>query len=543
MNSEIILCKNIKMDRDYNNVLNYTEANMLALCRANAVASASDYSFLRPTGNIFVGFTYDQCLQANYIAFQNKDYSNKWFFAWIDEVIWQGNKNCELRFTVDNFSTWFNKVTTQKCFITRQHVNDDTIGANIIEENLNIGEVVAETIEDYNKFSNFYIAVASTYEPSSSTYTINGNTYNGGSFSGVCLYNGQIFGQTIFLFDYEQLATIGVSMFIEQIIKEGHIEDIGALFIIPKNIFGENDLITHNGYYGETLPLVSYQYYVPVEKGTIVSDTKTINKTTSFSGVTVKNNKCYTYPYNYLYVTNNVGNDCIYRYEDFSTNDIKFDLEFAISIGCSGRLIPKNYKGATTNYNESLPVAKFPTCSWSGDAFINWLTQNGVNLATQMVNIGINSAVNTSNLVAGNLTGFTMGVLSISNNIANLIGQFYKASLLPSVVQGENNADINYIVNKNKFIFYHMRVKTQYLKLIDDYFTRYGYAIKSLETPNITGRTYWNFVEIGANEIIGYGEVPSKAMEDINNAFRKGVTIWHNHANIGNFNLNNTIVT
>ena len=70
-----------------------------------------------------------------------------------------------------------------------------------------------------------------------------------------------------------------------------------------------------------------------------------------------------------------------------------------------------------------------------------------------------------------------------------------------------------------------------------------GYAIRHLESPNLTGRTYWNYVEIGNNEEIGYGDVPSKYMEDINNACRKGITIWHNHANLGNFSLNNTIVT
>ena len=70
----------------------------------------------------------------------------------------------------------------------------------------------------------------------------------------------------------------------------------------------------------------------------------------------------------------------------------------------------------------------------------------------------------------------------------------------------------------------------------------FGYAIKSLELPNITGRRYWNYIEIGSSEEIGYGEVPAKFMDTINNACRRGVTIWHNHANIGNYNLNNTIV-
>lgn len=41
---------------------------------------------------------------------------------------------------------------------------------------------------------------------------------------------------------------------------------------------------------------------------------------------------------------------------------------------------------------------------------------------------------------------------------------------------------------------------------------------------------------------MGTGDVPSKYMDIINNACRRGVTIWHNHDNIGNYNLDNTIV-
>ena len=80
MNSKILLVKNMHIDRQYTNVLSYTEAQMLELCQANLVAQADNYSFLRATGSIMAGFTYSQCLQANYIAFQNPDYlSNPYF--------------------------------------------------------------------------------------------------------------------------------------------------------------------------------------------------------------------------------------------------------------------------------------------------------------------------------------------------------------------------------------------------------------------------------------------------------------------------------
>ena len=58
----------------------------------------------------------------------------------------------------------------------------------------------------------------------------------------------------------------------------------------------------------------------------------------------------------------------------------------------------------------------------------------------------------------------------------------------------------------------------------------------------MTGRKNWNYVEIGSSEEIGYGEVPKKFMDIINNACRRGVTIWHNHENLGNFSVDNSIV-
>ena len=91
-------------------------------------------------------------------------------------------------------------------------------------------------------------------------------------------------------------------------------------------------------------------------------------------------------------------------------------------------------------------------------------------------------------------------------------------------------------------MIYEYKVKDQYLKVIDEYFTRFGYRINEVTMPNIVGRRNWNYIEIPSSESIGYGSVPSQYMEQINNACRKGVTIWHNHNNLGNFNLDNSIV-
>ena len=519
LKSKIILVRDIKLDKKYVNVLSYTESEMLELCQANAVATQDDYSFIRNNGNIFTNFTYSQCLQANYIAFQNKDYSNKWFFAFIDDVIYKGEKNTEIRYSVDSWSTWYDYWTKKNCFINRQHVLNDAIGSNTVDENLNIGDIVEEEFLEYSGLNSIYYCIMSTWNP-----------YTNGSYYPVSKYNNNLWGGVIYFFTSE----LAIRLFLQHTNQQGHIGDVQNMFIVPQDILNQNDIVTWEDEYNGT----TYTFYTTTQ----TSESKVIEFNLSammnlynFSDFSPKNNKCKVYPYNYLYLTNNIGNQNIYRIEDFS-NGVKFNIEMALSIGASIRAVPINYKKIDANYDECLPLAKFPTCGWSADSFTNWLTQNSVNIATNLMGGAISSGVS---LATGNIVG---SALSIAGTVANTIGQFYQASLLPAITGGNNTGDVNFSSNKNTFIFRRMRAKTEFLKIIDDYFTRFGYAIKKLDNPHLTGRRYWNYIEIGMNESIGYGSVPSKYMEEINGACRKGVTIWHEHDNLGDFSLNNTIV-
>lgn len=544
MNSKILLVKNIHIDRQYTNVLSYREAQMLELCQANLVAQADNYSFLRPTGSIMAGFTYAQCLQANYIAFQNPDYSNKWFFAWIDDVIYKGDKNTEITFTVDAWSTWFDKWKKKTCFINRQHVNNDTIGLHTIPENLDVGEVVQESITEDLAYGNnfgYWIAVASNWkikDGSSGAELLESD--KGTQYAGITVYDNTVFGTQLFFFHITSLSSFkDLLSLLLRTNSDGHIEDVQNIFILPDVAINQNKLQSHSAKVisdENTFSFYTMSYDMSPEK----FNTE-INIITSFSDYTPKNNKCFVYPYNYLFVSNNQGSNNIYKYEDFNTEKCIFENQFSIAIGGSGRIVPKNYKGMATNDDEALALGKYPTCAWSSDAFTNWLTQNGVNM---VVSLGLTAGAIAGTIATGGAAAPALAgaAMSVAGNIGNTIGQFYQASLLPNINGGQANGDVIWACNRNLFSFRQMRVKTEYLKIIDDYFTRFGYAIKSLAMPNITGRKYWNYVEIGASEEIGYGEVPAKYMDTINNACRRGVTIWHNHQNIGNYNLDNSII-
>lgn len=564
MNSKIILSKNIKMDREYVNVLSFSENEMVTLCEQNKVVSSEKFSFIRASGTVQVPFSYGTCLQANYIAFQNPDYTNKWFFAWIDEIIYRGDNNTEIKYTIDSWSTWFDKWTKKPCFIQREHTNDDTIGANTLPENLDVGDVVQE-VETYDTSLSEYnwVAVETAWllkENSTGTELLDKD--KGNQFSGISVYNKQVFGNKIILFQYNDADDlIDLGLYIMRTNSDGHIADIKNIFIIPDAIVDKTKITLKTAYAFEQSDKFKIEYYELPLSTDIQSFKFSVNKITAFNDITIKNNKCFVYPYNFLFVTNNIGNSNIYKYENFyDSNEATFDILLAISIGCSGKLVPTNYKKIGVNDDESIPLAKYPTCSWSSDAFTNWLTQNAVNesinMAFGLFGAGNQFASSINSVNANNQkvertgkgeiqssTGAYVDLgVNIAGTVARQIGNFYTGSLMPNIQGGQNTGDVTWANNRNTFIFRCMRVKTENLKIIDEYFSRFGYLTNRVKLPNITGRQNFNYIEIGQSEEIGYGEVPSIFMNNINNACRKGVTIWHNHENLGNYNIDNNII-
>lgn len=234
MDSKIIIAKNIKMDRDYNNVLSYSESNMLSLVQTNQVASANNYSFIRKNKNrISTHFTYSQCLQSNYMAFQNTDYSDKWFFAWIDEVIYKNDGATEIVYTVDEWSTWFDYWQKKPCFVVREHVNDDTIGLHTVPENLDVGDLICDYYRNDNTVSVdewFWIVIASNYDPTS-----------GGQWAGFSYHDGYPQGCQWFAFKVSALVPIDgynqANTWLSSVASAEHVVDIQGIFVLPRKCY------------------------------------------------------------------------------------------------------------------------------------------------------------------------------------------------------------------------------------------------------------------------------------------------------------------
>lgn len=340
----------------------------------------------------------------------------------------------------------------------------------------------------------------------------------------------------------------------------GHPGDIINIFIIPQKLISANSATQKTateavaGGPEVTTAYLELRYdsvdaYRPIETEIV------INKKHDFSDYIPRNNKLFCYPYNYLYLTNNAGSNNVYKYEDFYSNKCRFYLQLALSVGVSGRIEPIDYKNINENIDESVTIAKYPTCSWSTDGYTNWLTQQAVNISQRFLGNDVTFAIGRVGEVAsgiigsagkllGTAIGGTAGFITsaLSGSIGDNLGQFSKQQLLPENESGSNAGDVNFADGHNAPRFFYMRCKTEYLRQIDDYFTRFGYKTLRVKVPNITGRENFNYIEIGSGERFAYGEIPPDALDEINSMAQSGLTIWHNHANIGNYSVSNYIL-
>lgn len=486
-NSKVIIAKNIKLDRNYTNVINYTEQQMLDLINANGnkVAESLNCSFIRTTGTIKTPFTYSQCLQSNYMAFQNPDYDNKWFFAWIDDVIYKSDGTGELKFTIDIFSTWFNKLTLNQVNVIREHVNDDTIGLHTVPESIDVGDYVINEslVDDLNRNTQeepYCIVVASTID-----FNNDDNVY-------MAKYNGIPSGIRYFYWHINDINSVINNIKRVETLHKGAIQSI---FIAPYWLASSIDDFDPSS---ETHP--DYHTNHPA------FESISFGKLNSLDTYVPKNKKLLTYPYYAIQISNGQGSDNILKPElwkgysgsdpNINQGDLVLFMVGVLCQGCAIRVTPLNYEGENNNNENGINLGKFPQISWNSDAFINWLTSTGVNIATNLLGAGITAV--TGNVIAGvatqsatknllskniskaeNVNGIKENILnnmetnSNSINLASMMNSGIQSMLVPPAVSGNTNCgDLMTADELNCLHIYQKTIKREFAKIIDDYFTK-----------------------------------------------------------------------
>lgn len=514
--------------------------------------------YQRADDSIYYPDIYDNLLEYNYVMYQNANYSNKWFYAFITDIQYENDNCTTLTIATDVFQTWQFDLEYKQSFVVREHTNNDTIGANTKEEGLDTGEIVVKTsIENYEGYNIVYedaggnpvyaswIGVLCDYDPKDDK-----------QYAGIFAITGSTFASRLYLFPYEPLS-VGTGMddlsrFIAYVNKQRGADNIKQMFFIPDLAVDFTQLT----YIDMGLQDDNFKYYrfTTASMGARHVRGQSVPKPYgSYVGYIPKNNKCYCYPYSFLRVSNNIGNVQDYRWEDFSDQIPEFDNYLTICSGCSGFTVPRNYQGKYHDVDLAIPLAKYPSVSWSSDAYTNWLTQNGVNRPVSFVSalIGTVTSLGSSAIsqpqgqqkpqtAINNKQLALQGATSLSSWLANDIGSQEAARLAPNISQLSNNGDVLWAGGSFGFVYNYMGIKGEYLKMIDEYFTMFGYKTNELKVPNITGRSNWNYVETRNCNILG--NIPSMDLETIKQMFNSGITLWHTTEYFLDYSRTNSII-
>ena len=481
--------------------------------------------------------TYEDIIQYNYCMYQNTSYDTKWFYAYITDVKYVNDSVVDISLKTDVFMTWQNDITYKASFIERQHVSDDTIGKHTIPEDLETGEYIEKPLTgteniDWEGLTGTCQVVLGLSQPPYGISEVPA------SQNGYHMYSNVYSALWYVTFQSSSDCT----KFINDIQTSITEDIIVSAFMVPqKFLTGLVQYVTPSG--------KNFQVgYVESFNGTKNIDTLYLSKPSNLNGYVPKNNKLFTSPYCYLLISNSVGESQIYNYEKFLTNNCGFRIDGALSVGCSIKAYPISYNYTSNpSYTDkhivnSVNMSKLPTCSWKNDAYTNWLTANSVDLA---VGIGAGAtAVVAGGAMLATGVGTLAGVGLISggiNSIYNSIKSDYKASLIPdSVKGGSNQGDIVFATNSNLKPA-QFTIRYEYAKMIDDFFTMYGYKVNSLEVINPHKRTYFDYIKtIGCNIT---GNIPQMDLEEIRKLFDNGLTIWHNTSHFLDYSVNNTIIS
>ena len=533
---QICLCKT-PLENDYKNQLTFNSIEeQTRYFNSKVLYNYDDYTYIKKDNVIKLGVNIDEIIQCNYLFYNNEGFTTKRYYCFISKMEYINENVTAITIETDCFQTWYFDIVYNKCFVEREHVNNDTIGLHTIPENLELGEYVDQYV-DIGENADLNYLTKDGHDP----LIVLGVSENGLDVvypGGQKQYNG-VFSGLYYL-------TFPSFSHCEQYIRyiQRHITEdiIYTAFMCPFKLATDGQNFEWLSFSGDGY---SFQYaYVDYTSRMAQLGLVEIEKPTNLDTYVPRNNKLFTYPYRYFNISNNAGSNATYKYELFnshnSQNICQFTIWGALGVGCSIKLIPYHYKEGNTEFNytyenliEGLDAGKLPTCGWTNDAYTNWLTQNAINIpldiASDVIKTGIGIGTGNVALAGGGLAG-----------IGGTMAEIYQHSLIPTTAKGGvNQGDLNYAC-RNAYTLYKKCIKKEYARIIDNYFDMFGYKVNDVKIPNITGRLNWNYVKtIDCNVD---GDIPQTDLNIIKSMFNGGVTLWHNPNTMYQYGNSNYII-
>jgi len=523
-NTDIRILSSVPLNNDYDNVMYFgTLSQQTNYFLGKTKYTLSNQSYQRKErGWLKVNVPQNNLWDCSYLMYRNTSFGTKWFYAFILSVEYVNNETSLINFEIDVMQTWFFDYTLEPCFVEREHSETDELFENTVEEDIGYGnEYNVQTMSFYNLDPTRVLLIIKG-RPNPSDPTV---------FDPVLPNKmGNYFeGMRYISFDLENLSDLALlKNTLVEYVSSGFEDAIVKMCQYPR-FMGSITTETEEQYsqydYKFNVNLVNIDGYIP------------------------KNKKLFCYPYNFITVENSLGNVAIFKNEIWNDGTLNGIGNFRIigtPFGVPQTLCyPHNYRDLTEDYQSGLSLTISIECAWVGDAFQVWLARNQKNLQMDKdiakteiyagAGVAAFSALVGAPLIAKQ--GIRMGQTGITDLVSNIKKEIQiknTLSAVPGQVYGHINDDsLNLQADLLGYRFTQNTIRQEYARIIDEYFSRFGYACHRTKVPNRNARQNWTYTKTIGCEI--NASIPVDDAVKIKQIYDHGVTFWNNPNNIGNF--------
>lgn len=510
---------NVPLEAGYSDTLWFPDVNTQTQYFLGKVVKAiNDFNFIKKDNTITINGNVETYYNCNYIMYQNANFSNKWFYAFINKIEWASNSSTRLYCSTDCIQTWFFDITYYQSFIERQHSTTDTPGDNIVPEPFQPSQP-CQKIVNHIDLQPVRLAIFATCQQDGSP--VGGNKING-------IYSGA--GLVTMATD---VATANATL--NAFVNNGVATGVVALKNLPAEdgasaVFSKHPA-TVDGYPPVNKKLLSGAFITSFVScmgqsitfnpefcsGDNVQVKGKVDETSGSMLINVVNYAKHNEPYD---APNNVMS-LVVKFPDstwaYNTYQNDYNLHSQSNAMEVRRLQQHQSTGAVTK-----------TADTVGSAFSGIMNLFGLNFggAAGAVSNTVNNAIEAASY-AGGYDEITQQLQAISES--------YNAPVTGSIATSNG-----YIASGNTYLLTGYNVPPYQLAVLyDHYLTVYGYAQNNYGVPNLHARKTWTFIKV--NDLRASGAFPNEDLREIRKAFNKGIFFWDYSKVFGNFGQDNTL--
>lgn len=469
----------------------------------------------------------DNC---NYLRFQNADFSNKWYYAFILQKNYVNANTTEIVYQIDDWQTYFLNGELLPCIVEREHATaeEENVTCSVLDDiKFFTPEPIApkRTIIAANVGKHFFfedqtpcvIIVTNPWDDSSGGHPVPAQfTPFKYTTSGSALYDDFGTYATVWLWQFP-INTGDARDFVSWLCGQFLSNDLNTVFIdayvSPMTI--QEAMLLNDSLIGTGTNLTKTEGTFQYAGGT---------GTTSYE---LRNKKLLFSPYRNWVFRSTQGDTQNNAPEEITTLcDVKARVYPDVFI----TLRPKTNDNADS-WKRVVSFASHNQASFAGSAYSQseaWknnitpmsLCLKGLGAVSSMLVTAGGTGANALNVAAGMAP-------NAFDLIAKPVETYEVAQHTPDFqINNVTSADACYLNDRIGFEIMEFVPSPADCEAIDTYFDFYGYnAGNVLKIPRLEGRQYWNYVKTQNCKFDG--DCPAESEQAIERIFNSGVRVWH----------------